>query len=518
MNTSFRWILLIAVSIILFIINVDYTAVNLALVPVSTALDTNLKIVRWILSGYTFAWGLLVIPAGYFADRYNKKYLCLTGLGLFLVASIIAGLASSITILIAARIIQGFAGALYAPTIYSLIFLHFPEHQRGKAIGLMSLGIGIGLAAGPFIGGMLISIFNWRSIFFINIPIGLLAALIIGLSENVKNATLSVQTKISKTSILLLSLSISILLYYFQDNQWNEHRLLSVSLLCGLLLCVYLFVFMQNRIKNPLIPLQLFKNRAFTGCCIGIFLEQFSFASIIIATSLYLQKICSYSIFKTSLIYLVMTVVFGIIAGIGGIWVDKTGVRKPVTFGFLLMAVGSILFAYQSTTHFLWSTYFILFILGAGMGVAFTALNTGVVTTLPQKQIGIGSSVFLLMALLANTFSITLTTLIYTKMSCSKLIQLLNTKIILTQSQLNQVTDLILQIGQSTKSLDHFNLLWRSTIHGLTPMALSYGIHCVMLISAIISIFGLFSCFHLLRNKQVSFQSKKMDILDQTTL
>jgi len=453
MQNNFRWILLTALSIIVFIINVDYTAVNLAFVPISTNLNSSLETVQWILSAYVFAWGLLVIPAGRYADQHNKKNLCLLGLSLFLLASLLAGLATNIYILIAARALQGIAGALYAPAIYALIYLNFSEQERGKAIGLMSMGIGLGLAAGPFIGGILLATFNWRSIFFVNLPIGLVALAIIWLSKN---------------------------------NEQTSNN--------------------SKEIISSLIPRELFTNKAFMGCCAGFFLEQYSFATIVVASGLYLQKIRDFSTLKSSFIYLFMTTVFGVIAGIGGSWVDRIGLRIPTLLGLLLMALGSVFFSLTNSASPLWIISLIFFFFGAGMGIAFTALNSGVVKTLAPEHIGIGSSVFLMLALLANTIGIIITSSIYTKVSVADMVQFLTTTA--NSEQLQQLFTLVNNIGNTVINLNTFNQSMQTLIHTHLPIALNHGINCIMLVNAALCIFAVVLVNKPLSRKNISVQAQ----------
>ena len=314
-----------ALSIMMFIINVDYTAVNLALIPMAAELHANIDTIQWVLSGYVLAWGLLVIPAGKISDRHSKRNLCIIGLGLFLFASLLAGLANSAHLLIAARILQGVAGGIYVPTMYALIYVNFAEHERGRAIGMMSLGVGFGMAIGPFIGGVLLSIFDWRSIFFINIPIGLIALAIIYAGK--------------------------------RDKVTNNN---------------------PQSLISALISPQLLKNIPFLGVIISITLEQFAFSAIVVSLGLFLQKVMQFSALKSSIIYLALTIIFGVIAAASGPWIDRAGLRKPTTIGLALLTLGSFLFLLLSPASSIWLICLIFIVLGIGMGLAFAGLNTGI--------------------------------------------------------------------------------------------------------------------------------------------
>lgn len=449
MTINNRWLLLIALTIILFIINIDYTAVNLALIPIAADLNANLNNVQWILSAYVLAWAVLVIPAGKLADRYSKKTLCLIGLTLFLFASLLAGVAVSSNYLITARILQGVAGAIYIPTVYALIYLNFKENERGKAMGLLSLGVGLGMAIGPFIGGVLLSWMNWRSIFLINLPIGIPALLIILAQSNIETVTKQIPS-INKT--------------------------------------------------RSLFPLNLFSNSLFLGCCVGILLEQYCFSAIMVSTGLFLQKVLLFSSLQSSFSFLWLTILFGIIAAFSGSWIDKIGLRWPTTIGLLVMVLGLILFTNLSLINHLVMTYFVFMILGAGMGVAFVALNTGIVKTVAQSEIGIASSIFLMCALVGNALGVTLTSMIYQTASFAKLLHSLALKqVVLAQHQLQQLQQLITNIGEQSYSLSDASQNLQTIIANEIANALAHGINKVMLVTSVICLFSAICCAYLFK-------------------
>ena len=359
------------------------------------------------------AWAVLVIPAGKYIDRYQKKNVCLIGLTIFLLASLLAGTTHSTDMLIFSRILQGIGGAIYVPTLYALIYIHFAEHERGVAIGLMSIGVGLGLATGPVLGGILLTYFNWHSIFLINLPIGLIALLILLNDKNKEQAQQSI-TPVCILSTLLLGISTIITIYLLSQWQtWSQHNDI-YSLLVLLAMATFtVFLIIQNKSSTPLIPLTLFNNLSFSACIIGILLEQYGFSTIIVTSGLYLQKILQFTAMQSCVIYLSLTIIFGFIAAIGGVWVDRVGIKKPTVIGLSLISVGSILFVIASSVNYLWLVCVIFILLGVGMGLAFAGLNTGIVKVVAQEKVGIATGVFLMFALLGNSFGVTITTMIY---------------------------------------------------------------------------------------------------------
>ncbi|MBY0544410.1 MAG: MFS transporter [Gammaproteobacteria bacterium] len=406
-------LLLIALSLIVFLINVDYTAVNLALPTMANDLQASLGTIQWVLTAYVLTWALLIFPCGSLLAKFTTRQLCLGGLSLFTLASLLAGMAFTSHLLIFARMLQGLSAAIYAPAVYGLIHCYVPEDKRGRAMGLLSLGVGLGLAIGPFVGGTLVALGSWRAIFLVNLPIGLLAFYVIYKQRDIQQQK-NTAVPFSKISALLIGFTTLSLIYLLNQWQvWQQNASLYLVWIVFAIASFVGFIYVQKKILHPLIPLDLFRNRTFSACCLGIFLEQAGFSITIMATSLYLQNILHYSPLASGFIFLFLTVIFGIIAMIGGRWVDQKGLTLPTITGMIIMAVGALLFAVVASGQQGLLVCPVLFITGIGMGLAFIGLNTGIVKAVTQEQVGIATSIFMVLALISNSFGITLTTLFY---------------------------------------------------------------------------------------------------------
>lgn len=355
---SFKWWLLSALSIFAFLINVDYTAVNLILIPISDEFSATLTTTKWLLTAYVLFWGLFILPSGRMADKFGHQTLAISGLCIFALSSLVAMFAGSIATLIVARALQGIGGALFLPCIYVLISKIFPSNQQSLAIGILSVGIGFGAAIGPILGGTLLTYFGWRSIFFINIPICLFAIAIL-----LKNK----KTKVDMPALQPLYTSMK----------------------------------------------HLFNNRSYLCCVICIGIEQYWFACVIVATGLYLLNSLQYTSMQASIMFLPMTLVFGIISVISGRWNDKHGIKKSIIIGLGLISLASFGFAKLSEHSSIALIISVLTIAGLGMGLAFAALNSGVVKMLDQSLVGMGSSVFSVFGLAGNFIGATVTVYMY---------------------------------------------------------------------------------------------------------
>ncbi len=484
----FRWLILISISIMAFVMNGDYLAVNSALIPISAEFNTNLDTVQWILSGYMLAWATLVIPAGVLLDRYNGKILCIMGISIFLLASVIAGLSTSINMLILSRVIQGVGGAIFLPTIYAMIHANFNEDERGLAMGVIGFSVGVGLAFGPVIGGALITWSSWRSIFFINIPIGIIAIIINSIGENLYPDKDKVTTTGWASVLMLATVSICTLYGLNGWQHWVDNSRLYISVALAILVAMILFVRLQRNTVLPLISSSLMKNHAYWGCCLGILLVEYSFSTIIIIMGLYLQDVLHLSSFVSSNIFLSMTIVFGVIAALGGPWIDKVGFITPTIYGLAITAQGSFLFYIFSGTYNLWIISLLFIIMGIGVGLSFTALNTGIVKTVSGGYVGIATSIFLMITLMGNAIGVTTATIIYQYASFQSLFGSLSAKgYLFNIEEKNQLALHISSMGGKEHALSAFNSTLQSDILNNITAALTSAANSAMLVNFVLS-------------------------------
>ncbi len=506
-NRKNLWLLL-AVGFMALIINVDYTAVNLALVPMAFDLNAKISSIKWVLSGYVLAWGALVIPAGKTLDIYGPRRICLFGLVLFLVGSLVAGIATSENVLIVGRVIQGIAGAFYVPTLYGLICAYFPLEKRGFATGFFSLGVGLGMAIGPTFGGLILTCLNWRWIFLLNLPLGCFVMLIIFFTPEKK--VINKQSVVDKSaSFLLISTIVSIMYALDHLVDWGIFSGRFFALCLFAIAFFILFVWRQKYLASPLIPGSLVKNRNYTATTLALAFEQYSFAALVVIISLYLQKIKGMSVLHAGIFFLALTLAFAIVSPISGKLIDKFGVKPFALPGMLILALATLALVYLPLLAGSWIVLLILLVMGIGMGLAFSALNTSVVTTVSESEVGMASSVFLMLALFANTCGVIVSAIIYEWIGYKALVSYVNQQwsvAPLNNVQLQQLQHLILFIGNSNSSLDAFPSNVQILILKYLPTALAQGINRVLIVSALITFIGS-CCLVFLNKKSVTIQN-----------
>lgn len=422
-----RWLIMSALFVLLVLVNIDYTALNVALVTISLEMDTSLNTIQWLLSGYVLAWAAMVIPAGRLADIFLKKSVLLTGVWLFILGSVMCGLAHTIEWIILGRIIQGIGGALFAPPVYTLTFSVFPAHRRGFAIGILGVACGLGLAIGPSFGGVMIQWLSWRWIFWLNVPLCLITVLITCLAVKEQKSELTTsQDKFDFIGSILLGTSMIVLMFGLNEiEHWGINDPNLWMILAAAIVLFGLFLFSQCKQTHRLIPAGLFANRSFVGCLSAYLIFSMGFSVILVAMGLYLQNPRHFSAYETGLIFLAMTIVLGLFSPFGGRLTDRLDPRIPICGGMLIFAIGIGLCACLNATSAIGLIIAALLFAGLGMGIALPSLNATMLRTVSEDIISTASGVFTMGSTIGNTLGVIFSTSFIVGIAIPKLNRLL---------------------------------------------------------------------------------------------
>ena len=419
------WILF-AVCILGIMIQIDFTAVNVALIAIGRSLHTGLSTVQWALSAYVLAWGAFVLAAGRCADLFGKRRTFLIGTVLFMLGSALTGAATQAWFLIFGRVVQGIGGALFLPGLYTLVFTAFPENRRGFALGVLTSAIAIGLAIGPTFGGIVLSILNWRWIFFLNLPLGIPVIAIILWAVQREPWRVSAEP-MDYIGAGLIALALTIFMFGLnQASIWGVGSAKFLITLAASLVLGLAFVLYEWRQAHPLIQLSIFRNQIFLGCVLTYVIMGFGFASVLIVGGLYLENALNYSAFNTGFIFLIMTAMFAWLSVYGGKLVDRMDPRVPIILGGVATTLSFLVFSLCTQHSPLWMPMLALALFGMGGGLGFPALNATMMKSIPSNQLNIASSAFAMFGCIGNTTGLILSATLIVTFGHRKLNQLLS--------------------------------------------------------------------------------------------
>jgi EmrB/QacA subfamily drug resistance transporter len=318
----------------------DIAVVNTALPHIASDLHAGLTGVQWVVDAYTLALATVVLSAGSVADRFGRRRIFIWGMGLFTLSSLACALAQSIAVLDGARAVQGTGAAmLFASSLAILANAYPAPAERAKAFALYGATIGASFAVGPLVGGALTSAFSWQAVFYVNLPLGMLAlvASFAWLRESNDPAPRRLDWPGQATLTAGLFLLVLALLRGNQEG-WTSTRILA-ELIGGALLLLA-FVLVERRAREPMLPLGLFRHRAFTGAQVAAFSISASFFALFLYTTLYLQEVLHLSPFDTGLVYLPGTILMFVVSAASAQLANRTSPSVLITSGLILVAAG----------------------------------------------------------------------------------------------------------------------------------------------------------------------------------
>jgi EmrB/QacA subfamily drug resistance transporter len=392
LTTTQRWTLTV-VCVATAMLMLDIAVVNTALSNIAADLHTGLSGLQWVVDAYTLALAAVVLTAGSLADRLGRRLMFTIGLSIFTVTSLACAAASDIVMLNASRAVQGIGAAIMFAVSLSLLSNAFPDmQQRGKALAAYGATIGAAFAVGPLVGGALTSGLDWRWIFLINLPLGLLCLAIT--RRSVEESRDPNARKLDWPGQLTLAPGLFLLVLALlrgNDDGWTSAAI--IAELGGAAAFLAAFVALEARVKEPMLPLGLFRNRAFTGAQVGAFAISASFFAVFIYTTLYLQQILGMSAIEAGLVYLPGTMIMLFVSGATANLVEKIGARTMIAGGLLLVGIGQALLTIAAVDSS-WTVFLpgeIIALVGTGLfNPAVSAVALG---SAPQEMSGLAAGV-----------------------------------------------------------------------------------------------------------------------------
>ncbi|NUR92359.1 MAG: MFS transporter [Nonomuraea sp.] len=375
-----RWWVLVVLCLSLLVLAVDGTVLNLAIPSLIKDLGATPADVQWILDAYVLVFAGLLLTSGSLSDRYGRRRFLVIGLAFFGGASVLAVLARAPWELIGARALMGVGGSLLMPSTLSILMTVFDAEERRKAMAIWSAVAMLGVIAGPTLGGFLLQHYWWGSVFLLNIPI---AAVAIVAAFVLMPETRSAGRRIDPVGVVLSIVGLTAAVFVIIEREWN------LPVIAVAVVALGAFVWWERRSEHPMLPLELYRNRNFSGSSFSILLMSFGAGAVMLMLTQYLQFVLGYGPMQAGLGLLPYAVAAALFNAVGAGLGQKVSNRMLIAVGLLVMSGGFVIMA---TTSGYWPLLVGLLVMGMGGGLAGPAAYATLMTAIPLEHAGVGSA------------------------------------------------------------------------------------------------------------------------------
>lgn len=374
-------------------VTLDGTIVNVALPSIQRELSSTLSGLLWIVDAYTLVLASLLLTAGSVGDRFGRKRVFQTGLVVFAVGSLLCSVAPSLSVLVMFRILQAIGGAMLLPTTLSIIANTFTDpRERAKAIGIWGGVSGISIASGPVLGGLLVDSIGWRSIFWVNIPVAILALLMAQRYITESRAPVARRIDLPGQVLAIVFLAtVSYALIEGPTDGWTSAGIL--AFLAAGAVSLIGFVVAERYVDQPLLDLSFFRSPSFSGAASIAFLAFIAFVGFIFFNTLYLEEVRGYSAILTGLASLPATGAIVFMSPLSGRITARRGPRLPIAVASALVAAGMVLLTQTTPTVGFAYLAVAYVVTGVGLGLINPPITNAAIAGMPQEQAGVASGV-----------------------------------------------------------------------------------------------------------------------------
>jgi len=485
----------------IFVVAMDWSIVNNALPSIQRDLGASLGELQWMVNAFGLAMASTMVTVGRFADAYGRRKFFIIGLVICALSSIGAALSPTAVWLITFRSFQGLSNAMVITTSQSLITHVFPEDQHGKALGVWTAIVGIGLALGPVLGGVIIAIASWHWIFYFNIPFLFISWIIVKFFvQESKNEEQN--TKIDIPGLLLLIVGIGALIMgVIQGPEWGWSSPVILGIFALSIVCLPLFYFVEHRVSSPLIQFEFFKKKNFFAACIGNFSVIFLFWGVFFSIPLYLQTILAYSPFVSGMFILAISAPFAITSHYVGMISDKFEKKNLVILGFFLVLLGVLIMTFFTDSRHIPMILVALVFFGIGTGATFGPSASLGISTIPRNYVGVATGALATVQEIGGTVGLSLVGAVIRTMEKSRLSSELSKEgVQLSSTTQDKIRSLLSSFEELQAYLSHMSSLMHAKILKAFSTSFIYGYRGAMWLLVAISAFAILSIFFLTRN------------------
>jgi len=388
-----KWWVLIAIGTGSFMSALDASVVNTILPVLRTAFNSDVAAIEWVVTVYLLVLSGLLLSFGRLGDLRGHKSIYIWGFSIFVLSSALCGLAWSATVLVIFRGLQAIGGAMLAANASAIVTGNFPPEQRGRAFGLVSTMTYLGLTVGPSLGGWLTQAFGWRTIFYINVPVGALA-MTLGLIFIPRDtpAENGQRFDLPGAAVFMAALT-SLMLGLNKGAEWGWSSAQVLGLLAGAMVLVIVFILIERNSTAPMLDLSLFRSPLFSTASMSAILNYICVYSIIFLMPFYLIQGRGLNPAQAGLLLTVQPILMAITAPISGALSDRIGSRLPGMLGMGVLAGGLLLLSFLGSDSSLWLVALGLAVTGFGTGTFISPNTSALMGAAPRARQGIASGV-----------------------------------------------------------------------------------------------------------------------------
>ncbi len=385
---------LVAMGLAVLVVANDFTALSVALPAIEREFSATVTTVQWVINGYALVFGVLIVTGGRLADMFGRRRIFFVGTSIFAVFSVLGGMAPSVNALLACRALMGVGGAMMWPAILGMTYAMLPPGRAGLAGGLILGAAGFGNAMGPLLGGFLTDVFNWRWIFYLNVPIAAFAMLVTSRVVAADTGTLA-DHRVDYAGVGALTVALVSLLYaldYGIDVGWTAPPILG---LFGLALVGAIAFFLIERYVGSmaLVPADVLKNRQFLASCMAVLMMSAIFFAALLYLPQFLTKVLHRSALASGAGLLPMMGTFAVTSFVAGPLYEKLGPKLVVSAGAAFLAVGMLMLSFVNDATTFGGLAPGMVVIGLGVGLFYSSITTAAVTALDPSEASLAGGI-----------------------------------------------------------------------------------------------------------------------------
>ncbi len=386
------WLTLVSVTLGVIMVGIDGSVVAVANPYIGKDLHASLADLQWVTNAYLLVIAATLILGGKLGDHFGRRRVFLIGVVGFSLTSVAIGLVGTIDGVILLRGVQGAFGALLLPNTLALLKAAFPPEELNRAVGIWVSASAAATAAGPIIGGIFVEHISWQSVFFINLPVGMIALVVGALVLNETKE--SVRERFDIPGVLTLAFGLLAIVYGLVNAQnWGWGSTSTLGLIAGGFVLLAVFVGVERVVRNPLVPLAIFRVRAVWVSTVIVLLDFFALFGVLFFVALYLQSVHGFSPVGAGLRLLPLTITFAFAGPLGARLVNRFGPWLPITFGLLVSSIAIFSFVtlqVDSPYSHLWPPFVLL---GLGIGLVVTSATDAIVGDISEDEAGVAGGI-----------------------------------------------------------------------------------------------------------------------------